>query len=101
MQIPIFSKTPDLVAAIQGCSLWKVLLCLKVEEYKTVSKDDRALLLVNRNEFLFNKHKLLLWESVLKTVQPNLRNNLAEKRPMTQKFLATPLIRGKEKSSLC
>jgi hypothetical protein len=47
IRIGIFSKTPDLTAVIQKCSLWKVLLCLKVEDEicKTVSTDNRAPLL--------------------------------------------------------
>jgi len=66
----IFWKTSDLTPAIQECQLWKVLLCLKVEEEicKTVSKADRAPLLVAGKEFLFNKYRFLLWESVLKTL---------------------------------
>jgi hypothetical protein len=54
IRIGIFSKTPDLPAIIQKCPLWKVLLCLKVEEEicKTVSKDNRAPLLVE-NRFSY------------------------------------------------
>jgi hypothetical protein len=71
LRIPIFFwKTSDLTPAIQECQLWKVLLCLKVEEKicKAVSNAGRTPLLVDGNEFLFNKHRFWLWESVLKTL---------------------------------